>query len=102
MNCIFRIEIQSVPQWNQQTLPVCSGGYSKQKISYKPWVNSASLLRYGLKWLFTLVMVLSIKTPIMIAVSNLPLHFLFVVYRLEVEKTWAYSIHTTWLTLMSA
>jgi hypothetical protein len=29
------------------------GGYSKQKISYKPWVNLASLLWYGPKWLST-------------------------------------------------
>jgi hypothetical protein len=71
---------------------------SKKKISYKPWVHSASLSQYGPKWLFALVMVLSTKTPIMIAMSNPPLHFLSVVYRLEVEKTRAYSIHIAWLT----
>jgi hypothetical protein len=43
-------------------------------------------------------MVLSTKTPIMIAMSNPPVYFLFVVYRLDVEKTRAYSIHTTHLT----
>jgi hypothetical protein len=59
-------------------------------LSKKSHINHRSI------WL--LVMVLSTKTPIMIAMSNPPLYFLFLVYRLEVEKTWTYSIHTTWLT----
>jgi hypothetical protein len=42
-------------------------------------------------------MVLSTKTPIMVAMSNTPLYFLFVVYHVKVEKTRAYSIHDTWL-----
>jgi hypothetical protein len=70
---------------------VCSGGYCEQNISYKPWIILASLLQYELKRLFTLVMVLSTKMPIMIAICNPPLHFLFFfVYRLEVGKTRAY------------
>jgi hypothetical protein len=68
-----------------------------QKNSYKTWVDSASLSQCGPKWLFALVMMLSTKTPIMIAMSNPPLHFLFVVYRLKLEKIRAYSIHSTWL-----
>jgi hypothetical protein len=72
-------------QRNRETLPACSGGYYKQKIAHKPWVDSASLSWYGPKWLFALVMLLLTKTPIMIAVSNLPPHFLFV-YWLEVVE----------------
>jgi hypothetical protein len=67
--------IQTVPQWNRQISPACLGDHAKQKISYKPWVDSASLSRYGPKWLFALVMVLSTRTPIIIAMSNPPLHF---------------------------
>jgi hypothetical protein len=43
-------------------------------------------------------MVFSAET-VMTAMSNPPLNFLFVVYRLEVEETRAYSINTTWLTI---
>jgi hypothetical protein len=31
--------VQGVLQWNRQTSPACSGDYSEQKVSYKPWVN---------------------------------------------------------------
>jgi hypothetical protein len=56
---------------------------SQKKISHIPWVDSASLLQYGPKLLFALVMMLSTKAPIMISMSNLSPHFLFVVYLLE-------------------
>jgi hypothetical protein len=85
--------IQVVLLWNQRTSPACSRGYSKNKISYKPWVNLASLSQYEPKWLFALIMVLSTKTTIMITMSYMPLN-LFVVYQLEeVEK------QSTWLCL---
>jgi hypothetical protein len=29
--------IQNALQWNRQTSTACLGGYSKQKVSYKPW-----------------------------------------------------------------
>jgi hypothetical protein len=67
----------------------------RKKNLYRPWVDSASLSQYGPEWLFVLVMVLSTETPITIAMSNPPQHFLFVVCLLEVERTWSYSVHTT-------
>jgi hypothetical protein len=59
---MFRSEIDKLRQCVRKV-------YSRQRISYKPWVDSASSSRYGPKWLFALVMVLSTKTPIMIAMS---------------------------------
>jgi hypothetical protein len=41
-----------------------------EKISYKPWVHSASFSGYGPKCLFALVIVLSTRTPITIVMTN--------------------------------
>jgi hypothetical protein len=88
-------DTQSISHWNRQTSPVWAVDYSEHKVSYKPWVDSASLS----KWLFALVMLISTKISIMITMSNPPLQFVcFFVYRLALERTGAYSIRTTWLT----